>query len=67
MPLALTFIIPHRVIKDPAQYDTEINVPRGFKKPKTKNHTIRVQNGVIYDPDQYDVEENLSRHRITYK
>ena len=67
MPLALTFIIPRRVIKDPVQYDIEINANRGFKKPKTKNHTTRVQNGVIYDPDQYDVEENLSRHVITDK
>ena len=71
MPLALTFNIPHRVVKDPAQYDIEINASRGFKPPtkksKNKNHTIRVQDGVTYDPDQYDVEENLSRHILTDK
>jgi len=39
MPLTLTFMIPSmrsvktRAVVDPAQYDTEINTPRGFAKP----------------------------------
>ena len=63
MPLALTFIIPHRVVKDPAQYDTEINTARRFKFPtpsKSKSKIIKV------DPAQFDVEENVERHITTW-
>ena len=59
MPLALTFIIPPSVVKDPAQYDIEINAARGFKLPtqsKSKSKKIKV------DPTQFDVEENVERH-----
>jgi len=63
MSLALTFIIPHRVVKDPAQYDVEINAARGFKFPtpsKSKSKKIKV------DPTQFDVEENVERHIINW-
>ena len=76
MSLTQTFFNPNtrhvktHAIKDPAQYDTEINVARGFKSPtssksKKIKHTIRVEDGVIYDPDQFDTEENLKRHIVT--
>lgn len=72
MPFSLTFNIPNvravktHAIKDPAQYDTEINVARGFKpptasKPASKSK-VRVEKGITYDPDQYDPDENLERH-----
>ena len=68
MAFTLTFFIPNTYqVKDPAQYDVEINTARGFKCPpssksKKINHTIRVKNSVTYDPDQYDLEENIERH-----
>lgn len=70
MPFSLTFNIPNmravktRAIKDPAQYDTEINVARGFKPPMSKptsKSKVRVEKGITYDPDQYDPHENLER------
>ena len=72
MPFSLTFNIPNaravktHTIKDPAQYDTEINIARGFKppsvsKPASKSK-VRVEKGITYDPDQYDPYENLERH-----
>jgi len=72
MTFSLTFNIPNvravktRAIKDPAQYDTEINAARGFKpptvsKPVSKSK-VRVEKGITYDPDQYDPDENLERH-----
>tara|TARA_Y100000389_G_C17438012_1_gene506742 strand:- start:184 stop:420 length:237 start_codon:yes stop_codon:yes gene_type:complete len=72
MPFSLTFNIPSvravktHAIKDPAQYDTEINVARGFKPPSASKPTskskVRVEKGITYDPDQYDPDENLERH-----
>jgi hypothetical protein len=72
MPFSLTFNIPNaravktRAIKDPAQYDTEINTARGFKPPTTSKpiskSKVRVEKGITYDPDQYDPDENLERH-----
>ena len=70
-PLSLNFHIRSagarktRAIKDPAQYDTEINVARGFKPPMSKptsKSKVRVEKGITYDPDQYDPYENLERH-----
>lgn len=72
MPISLTLNIANaravktRTIKDPAQYDTEINTARGFKPPTTSKPAskskVRVEKGIAYDPDQYDPDENLERH-----
>ena len=54
--------VRNRAISDPEQYDTEINVARGFTRRETKSvkpiRTKPKDGGIFYDPDQYDPEAN---------
>ena len=54
--------VRNRAISDPDQFDTEINVARGFTRRETKSvkpmRTKPKDGGIFYDPDQYDPEAN---------
>ena len=54
--------VRNRAISDPDQFDTEINVARGFTRRETKSvkpmRTKPKDDGIFYDPDQYDPEAN---------
>ena len=54
--------VRNRAISDPDQFDTEINVARGFTRRETKSvkpmRTKPKDGGIFYDPEQYDPEAN---------
>jgi hypothetical protein len=54
--------VRNRAVSDPDQYDTEINIARGFTQRETKGvkplRTKSRDGGIFHDPDQYDPDAN---------